>query len=107
VADDEALDKLVALPQEVGATDRSLAKLEADLTAERRDRNAERFVWIVVALIAFDAPMLMHPQTSASAAWAIFSLELVLLWVVARYFGVQEVVVVIDKVLSWRPWRGA
>jgi hypothetical protein len=93
VADSE-FDKL---NEETGTIqDRQVQELADALDACKERRAGERFVWIAVVMILFDA--LVFPSLRGwTSPLAIFVLELLLLFVFARRYGVKELA-------EWLDW---
>lgn len=79
--------------------DDSLASLEAKLSAEQDARKEERFVWILIVTIMFDC-LALGGMSNSAAPIAIVTLELILLVVLAKRLGIDDVVVLIDRVLN-------
>jgi len=93
VADSE-FDKL---NEETGTIqDRQVQELADALDACKERRAGERFVWIAVVMMLFDA-LVFPPMTAWTGPLAIFVVELVLLFVFARRYGVKELA-------EWLDW---
>jgi hypothetical protein len=93
VADSE-FDKL---NEETGTSrDRQVQELADALADCREQRTGERFVWTAVVMILFDA-LVFPPMRGWTGPLAIFVLELLLLFVFARRYGVKELA-------EWLDW---
>jgi hypothetical protein len=76
--------------------DRRVQELAEELAGCEEQRTGERFVWIAVVMILFDA--LVFPSLRGwTSPLAIFVLELLLLFVFARRYGVKELA-------EWLDW---
>ena len=87
--------------------DEAIQRLEAECAQLRERLVEERFCWVLLSIIAID----LHVFTR-SATWAapivVGALELLLLLVLARRFGVQEIIRFVDKALdSWGKKTGS
>lgn len=85
--------------------DEALAAL-GDKSAQQEDqRKEERFLFVLVIIVMFDAIVFTHME-SWSGAIVIGVIELFGLMVFARHCGIEEVQSLLDKVLhSWRSRR--
>lgn len=93
---------LDALAEPASAPDKvaeAAAALEDQVETLTDDRLEERFAWIVVSMILFDAA-LFHDAESWSGPLVIGILELVLLVVLARKYQIQEVSQILAKFLD-------
>ena len=63
----------------------------------------ERFIWFIVVLVLFDC-LVLEKMNNWGTPIAIFGVEIVLMLVVARRCGVQDIVLLLDRVLQlWNP----
>jgi len=76
--------------------DRQVHELAEELDACKEQGMGERFVWIAVVMILFDA-LVFPPMRGWTAPLAILVLELLLLFVFARRYGVKELA-------EWLDW---
>lgn len=77
--------------------DELVARLEGRLQFEIEDRNEERFIWIFLVTILADAIIL--PIISWATIF-IFILQVVFLIAVARWLGVDSVVVLLERIAN-------
>jgi len=93
VADSE-FDKL---KEETGTIhDRQVQELGEELDNCKELRTGERFVWIAVVMMLFDA-LIFPPMRTWTGPLAIFVVQLLLLFVFARRYGVKELA-------EWLDW---
>ena len=76
--------------------DRQVQELADALADCNEQRAGERFAWIAVVMILFDA-LVFPPMRGWTGPLAIFVLELLLLFVFARRYGVKELA-------EWLDW---
>jgi hypothetical protein len=76
----------------------ALAALEKRLQRQLDGRKEERFCWIVVVVALFDV-VLLRGTENAVAAGVVATLEILLLFVLARRLGVNDVVQLLDRLL--------
>jgi len=72
--------------------------LEEQIQREREERRTERFFWIFALTIAFDAILFSHIGWAGSLA--IFLLELIFLIGMAKWMGIDIVVVLLQRLLD-------
>ncbi|MDF1601313.1 hypothetical protein PZ895_16250 [Mesorhizobium sp. YIM 152430] len=84
---------------EVTALDETIANLESRLEAERDSRLQERFGWVLVAVIVFDVWAFQHMHTWTGPL-VIGVFQLLGLTVLANRLGIDEVLPIIDKIMS-------
>lgn len=89
---------LDVLPQKHPLED-AVAALERENQALKDARLEERFCWILAATILFDMAIFANIQT-VGVPLAILGLELLLIVVLARKCGVQQIVLFIDRVVD-------
>lgn len=95
----EELSKLVEDSEVDNPLAEVVAKLETEIEAVKDARLEERFIWIVVVISLFDS-MIFGSMESWSAPVIIGLIELVLLVVLARRYGIQEVDQMLAKFLD-------
>jgi len=85
--------------------DESSARLETRVS-ELLSKNAEeRFIWSIIVLVLFDC-LAFERLSNWGAPVAIFGVEIILMLVIARRCGVQDIVLLLDKALQlWGPNR--
>lgn len=91
-------DGFSVVDDEVSEKDDALARLEAQLQAEADKRREERFIWIVVVTLILDIFFLKDSE-NATLPIVVLILELLILIVVARRLGIDDVVVLLDRIL--------
>jgi hypothetical protein len=85
--------------------DESSARLEARVSELTSKIAEERFIWSLVVLVLFDC-FAFEKMTTWGAPLAVFGVEIVLMLVIARRCGVQDIVLLLDRVLLlWNPSR--
>jgi hypothetical protein len=77
----------------------AIATLSNELEALRDSRSEERFIWVVSAIVAFDS-YIFSKMDSWSGPVVIGIIEFLLLVVLARKLGIQEVSQVLAKLLD-------
>lgn len=77
--------------------DELVATLEGQLQSEIEDRKEERFIWIFALTILADVIIL--PIISWATVF-IFILQVVFLIAVARWLGVDSVVVILERIAN-------
>lgn len=82
--------------------DEKIAELEGKLEATRDERNEERFIWILVLMIVFNAGVFPHMQNFGGPT-GILVIELILLVVLGRRLGVDDIKMITDKILDKLP----
>ena len=97
--DNDRISPLAQIPAD--KRDEDIAFLQTDLESERDARKEERFYWCFAITVSIDMAAFQH--LGFIAIIAIFILQLILLVGLARLFGVETVVVLIEKVLSELP----
>lgn len=95
---DDDLTKLARRSVDTAEAD-AIASLSNALEALRDARNEERFIWIVVTIVLFDA-MIFAKIESWSGPIVIGLVQLILLVVAARRLGIQEVSQILAKFLD-------
>ncbi|MEH0195196.1 hypothetical protein V7S57_03800 [Caulobacter sp. CCNWLY153] len=80
------------------ARDQALAELEKKLQAIEDARKEERFIWIVVCTILIDILWLSGSENAALSV-IVLILELVVLFVLARRMGVEDIERLMDRIL--------
>jgi hypothetical protein len=80
------------------AIDEAKAALEAQLSAEKDARNEERFIWIVVCTILVNV-IWFRNASNPVLPLVILVLELLVLVVVARRMGIDDIVSLVDRLL--------
>jgi hypothetical protein len=98
----EALD-LVAVDGS-SKTDEQINKLQEELTRERDGRREDRFLFIAISTVLLDISF--FTVLNAGAAVAIVILELLILFVVARRMGMEEVVEMLSSLLRRTGGKG-
>lgn len=88
------------------AQDEALAALERENQALKDARLEERFCWIVFSIILFDMAVFSTVQATGVPI-AILFLQLLLIIVLARKCGVEQIVRFIDKILDGWMKRGS
>lgn len=79
-------------------TDDALAVLEREHKAEKEARSEERFIWIVVCVILVDV-LWFRSASNPTLPIVVLILELIVLLVLARRMGIDDVVVLVDRIL--------
>jgi len=78
---------------------RQIQELAAQLDACTKQRTGERFVWIAVVMILFDV-LAFPPMRTWTGPFAIFAVQLLLLFMVARRYGVKELAEWVDRLVT-------
>lgn len=78
-------------------TDEQINKLQEMLTRERDGRREDRFMFVAVATILLD--ICFFSVTNAGAAVGIILLEVIVLFILARRMGMDEVVEMLSALL--------
>jgi hypothetical protein len=73
--------------------------LEKELEAERDYRREDRFVALVVIMLLCDVILIGEKGTSITVVVLIF--ELVVLFVIAKRMGVEQIAGILDRILSY------
>ena len=79
-------------------TDDAFAIIEQQFKAEKDARSEERFIWIVVCTILV-AVLWFRNATNPTLPLIVLILELIVLLVLARRMGIDEVAVLVDRIL--------
>ena len=79
--------------------DEQIQNLTKSLTREQNSRKEERLLWILVTVILLDVTFFTLME-SISGPIVIGLLQLIALVIVARRLGLEEVVQIIDKLVS-------
>lgn len=82
--------------------DRQVQALAEELDDCAEQRTGERFVWIAVVMILFDA-LVFPPMRTWTGPLAIFVVQLLLLFVFARRYGVKELADWLDWLVAITP----
>lgn len=81
----------------ISAKDQQIAELEEQLTEERDARKEERFLSFLICVILFDV-VFFSAMDNFIGPLAILLLQLIVLAVMARRLGIQEVASLMDRV---------
>ena len=73
--------------------------LEKELEAERDCRREDRFVGLVIVMALID--IIVLSGESASVSVIVFIFELVVLLVIAKRMGVEQIAGILDRILSY------
>ncbi len=84
--------------------DESIAELEKKLQDSLDKRNEERFIWIFVLFLVADLFMFADAKTWGFPV-SIAVLELVLLIILGRKLGVDDITLLTNKILDKLPLR--
>jgi hypothetical protein len=77
----------------------AIAKLEERIQKLEDEKNEERFLWILSTIILID--FILMPQINNSGASLIIGIiEIILIILLARKFGIDEVEKIFDKLLN-------
>lgn len=88
------------------ARDEAVAQLQADNEALRDSKRDERFCWILIVVVLLDLLFLERMQSWASII-LIGIVQVLLIIALAVKLGVQQVVLLINRVIdSWGKTRG-
>lgn len=88
-----------AAPQDERKDSEAIARLAADLEAEKDTRKEERFMWILALFIVLDIYIFSQMSTWAGPVCiSIFQLFLVI--VLGRTHGVQDISMFVDNFLK-------
>lgn len=99
-AEVKAPDVLKALAaEEPTQKDAQIEELQQDLAEERDARLEERFIFIVVCVLLLDI-VFFSVMPSFGGPIALLILQLLILIPLARRMGMQEIVTMLDRVLS-------
>lgn len=79
-------------------TDDAFAVLEQQFKAEKDARSEERFIWIVICTVLIDV-LWFRGATNPTLPLVALILELIVLLVLARRMGIDDVVVLVDRIL--------
>jgi hypothetical protein len=88
----------MALRTQVTKTDESVAELESELQREKDGRREERFYMVALSSVLLDG--IMFPHISAVGIIFIGAVQLVCLIGLARFLGVDTVVVLFERLLA-------
>lgn len=83
---------------EPDSKDEAQARLADELEAAKDARKEERFVWIVVVTILIDV-MWFADSPNATLPLVVLVLQLIVLVILARRMGIDDVVALIDRLL--------
>jgi hypothetical protein len=78
---------------------RQVQELQADFADCKDQHMGERFMWIAVVMILFDA-LVFPPMRTWTGPLAIFAVQLLLLFMVARRYGVKELAEWVDRLVA-------
>jgi hypothetical protein len=78
---------------------RQIQELAAQLGTCTEQRTGERFVWVAVVMILFDA-LAFPPMRTWIGPLAIFVVQILLLFLVARRYGVKELAEWVDRLVA-------
>ena len=85
-----------------GSKDDQIADLQILLINEKEQRDVERFCWMLGVIILLDIIFVVSVDGWATFSIAfIFVLELALLIILARKWGVEGFTGIIDKYMDW------
>ena len=82
----------------VKKSDEEAAALQKSLESEYESRREERFYWILALIVVFDVASFQHLPWMPSVL--IFLLEVIGLIGMARWLGVDAVVVLLERIYS-------
>jgi hypothetical protein len=88
----------VLLPED-SAQEEALGALQAENQRLKDSVLEERFCWIVVCIILFNTTIFANVQTTG-VPFAILFLQLLLILVLARKFGVEQITRFIDRLID-------
>jgi hypothetical protein len=94
-------DKLDSVPEEDGK-DAAINELAQKLEEITESRNEERFCWCLAFIVLLDVYFFAGLE-GWGAPISIFLLELVLLIILARRFGVEDLTNILDKYVLSHP----
>jgi hypothetical protein len=82
-------------------SDEAMARLEGAIERQRDQAREERFCWIALTIVLVDMVVFTNAKTWAAPV-SITALEAILLFVIARKCGVDEISEITARVLdSW------
>jgi len=76
-----------------------VAQLQKSLESEKASRQEERFIWIMVSVILVDVLWFRNAQ-NVTVPVVILILELVVLLVLAKRMGIQELVLIFERIIN-------
>jgi hypothetical protein len=85
--------------------DQAKAALESQLQAEKDGRMEERFMWIVIVVILIDV-LWFRNAPNAVVPIVVLLLESVILFVLAKRMGIDEMVLLFEKMIQSVGQRG-
>ena len=80
--------------------DESIDRLTSQLSKEKNDRDEDRFIFIVISIIFINFYIFSNVENWAGAI-IIGVLELTILIILARRYGIGEVWAIIQQILNW------
>ncbi len=83
--------------------DELIQALQADLNTERDERKEERFIWLFIVMLVFDAFIFIQMSTWTGPA-AILVLQMLLMIVLGRRWQVDEIWTLTTKLIE--KWDG-
>jgi hypothetical protein len=93
------LQKIFPLSHTASPQEEVIAQLQEENARLKDAIHEERFCWVVVSIILFDCAIFMRAETWA-APLSILALQLLLIIVIARKLGVQQIILFIDRVID-------
>lgn len=97
--DQETEDFAIFLTEELTKQHKQIQELQKTLSKEKDARQEERFFGILLLTILFNVLIFM-PMQSWGGPISILILELIVLFLLARRMGMEEVEQIIDRFLS-------
>lgn len=86
------------LPAETDPKDAALDELGKQLEAAKDLRREERFIWLVAVVILIDVLWFKDAENAALPV-IVLLLELVILFILARRMGIDDIVQLLDRLL--------
>lgn len=86
------------IPSDGSKKDAQIADLQTEIEGLKDCRNEDRFLFGLIILILFDVIFFSHTE-GWGAPLAILVLELIVIMIMARKMGVQDITNILDKYL--------
>ena len=97
----EDLQSLLKGDDPPSVNDENVLALQKDVERLRERSNEDRFIFLLVVVVAIDAHLFVH-MTTWAAPLCIFALEIVGLVVMSRRCGVEDIQRLMDRLIdSW------
>ena len=91
--------------EQINLKDKEIENLLAEIQKEKDERKEERFLFTLIIVLLLDLYFFMQMETYTGPL-VIFLLELILLIYLARKWGIDPIIKILDKVLDMTPKLG-